>query len=438
MHRIVIVGGGAGGLELATALGRALGRGKKAAVALVDASETHLWKPLLHEVAAGTLNASGDELSYLALAKWNGFRFCLGEMAGLDRDGRQILLSPMYDENGSEYIPARHLAYDTLVLAVGSVTNDFGLPGVAEHCYALDTREQADRFHKRVLRACFAANEQAGELREGQLHIAIAGAGATGVELAAELCDLREALAEHEMDRVEPVRDISISLIEGAPRILPGLPERMAEATREVLTRLRIEVITGEQIACATEDAFELNNGRRIASDLKIWAAGIRGAPWLATLDGLETNRRGQLIVDRCLRTTRDEHIYAFGDCAACALGAEGEIAPPRAQVAHQQAATLRRTLIAKVERGGGPFQFEYTDLGSLVNLSRYETVGKLMGKILGKATGSVFIEGLAARWAYRSLYKAHRAALLGWWRASAETLANLVGRRARARVKLH
>ncbi|MGI9334402.1 MAG: NAD(P)/FAD-dependent oxidoreductase, partial [Gammaproteobacteria bacterium] len=414
------------------------GRRRMAAITLVDARETHLWKPLLHEVAAGTMNAYGDELSYLALAKWNDFRFCLGEMAGLDRRRHEIELAPLQDEHGSEYVAQRRVGYDSLVLAVGSVTNDFGLPGVAEHCFALDTREQADKFHKRVLRACFAANLQPGAPRDGQLHIAIAGAGATGVELAAELCDLREALAEHEMERGDPVQEISISVIEGAPRILPGLPERMADATREVLSRLRIAVITGERIASATADAFEIEGGPRITSELKVWAAGIRGASWLATLDGLEVNRRGQLVVDRYLHTTRDEQIYAFGDCAACALGSHGELAPPRAQVAHQQAATLARTLRAQVARGGGPFEFEYNDLGSLVNLSRYETVGKLMGKIFGKATGSLFIEGLLARWAYRSLYKAHRAALLGWWRASAETLANLVGRRARARVKLH
>ena len=144
-HQIIVVGGGAGGLELATQLGDNLGKRRKAAITLVDCNMTHLWKPLLHEVAAGALNAYEDELSYMAQAHWHHFRFRLGRMDGLDRGKREISLAPSCDEQGNEYIPRRILHYDTLIIAVGSITNDFNIPGVKEHCMLLDTRQEADR-----------------------------------------------------------------------------------------------------------------------------------------------------------------------------------------------------------------------------------------------------------------------------------------------------
>ena len=124
-HRIVIVGGGAGGLELATRLGRTLGKRGKARITLIDANLTHIWKPLLHEVAAGSLNSSADELNYVAQAKWNHFEFQMGRMCGLERERKCVHLAPSFDEHGIELVPARTLAYDTLVIAVGSTTNDF-------------------------------------------------------------------------------------------------------------------------------------------------------------------------------------------------------------------------------------------------------------------------------------------------------------------------
>src|SRR5690606_23274616 len=150
-HHILIVGGGAGGIELATRLGRTLGKRGQARITLVDANLTHIWKPLLHEVAAGSLNSSEDELNYVAQAKWNHFKFQPGRMCGLDRARKAVLLAAKHDENGVELVPQREIAYDTLVLAVGSKTNDFGTLGAAEHCLFLDSRDQAERFHNLLL-----------------------------------------------------------------------------------------------------------------------------------------------------------------------------------------------------------------------------------------------------------------------------------------------
>lgn len=177
-HRIVIVGGGAGGLELATRLGRTLGKRKRASIVLVDANLTHIWKPLLHEVAAGSLNSSEDELNYVAQGKWNHFEFQLGRMSGLDRARQVIKLAATLDEDGGILLPERELAYDSLVIAVGSTTNDFGTAGAAEHCIFLDTREQAERFHRQLLSHYLRAH--AGKRDDGRISVAIVGAGHRG------------------------------------------------------------------------------------------------------------------------------------------------------------------------------------------------------------------------------------------------------------------
>lgn len=130
-HHIVIVGGGAGGLELATRLGDKLGKKGKAEITLVDKTPTHLWKPLLHEVAAGSMDIDQHELEYMAQARWHHFTYRLGAMEGMSRAMKEIYLSPVFDDEGTQLIPRRSLKYDTLVIAVGSVSNDFGIPGVA-------------------------------------------------------------------------------------------------------------------------------------------------------------------------------------------------------------------------------------------------------------------------------------------------------------------
>jgi len=153
---IVVVGGGAGGLELVTRLGDSLGRRGRASVTLVERGRTHFWKPHLHELAAGTMDLDVHELDYLAQSHWHGFRYRMGEMRGIDREAKHIVVAPVHDEQGEMIVPQRSIPYDVLVLAVGSRTNDFGTPGVAEHAVALESTEEADRFHRRLVNAFFA------------------------------------------------------------------------------------------------------------------------------------------------------------------------------------------------------------------------------------------------------------------------------------------
>lgn len=181
-HHTVKVGGGAGGLGLATRLGKRLGRAGRAQITLMDANLTHIWKPLFHEVAAGSLNTGLDELNYVAQARWNYFNFQYGRMSALDRQGKLITLERMLDAGGREISPERKIAYDTLVLSVGSQSNDFDTPGVYEHCAFLDTRRQAEKLRQTLLNHHLSAHAKDSDW---PLSIAVVGAGATGVELCA-------------------------------------------------------------------------------------------------------------------------------------------------------------------------------------------------------------------------------------------------------------
>ncbi|MDP1657965.1 MAG: NAD(P)/FAD-dependent oxidoreductase [Methylotenera sp.] len=436
LHHIVIVGGGAGGLELATQLGDSLGRKGKATITLIDKSKTHVWKPLLHEIAAGSMDPDKHELNYLAQAHWHHFKFRLGSMDNLDRAKREITISPYYDEDGVEVIPRRTLQYDTLIIAVGSTTNDFGVKGAGEYSIALDTQDQAEKFHRRLHNALVRAQTQVAPVQAGQLEVVIVGAGATGVELSAELHNTTRELAAYGLDKIDPDRDIQISLIEASSRVLPALPPKLSNSVELELRKLRVHLYTGERVTEVTDKGVHTHSGRFIPSVLVVWAAGIKAPDFLHEIDGLETNRINQLVVNRTLQTTLDENIFAFGDCAACPwVGHASETVPPRAQAAHQQASMLIKTIKCRVAGKKELPQYAYRDYGSLVNLGSYTTVGNLMGTLSG---GSLFIEGMFARLMYQSLYKMHLMALHGFWSMALQTLARTITRRTESQVKLH
>lgn len=430
-HQIVIVGGGAGGLELATRLGRTLGKRGQAKVTLVDANLTHIWKPLLHEVAAGSLNSSGDELNYVAQAKWNHFEFQLGRMCGLNRNERRISLAATLDEDGLQLMPARELSYDSLVIAVGSTTNDFGTQGAAEHCLFLDTRAQAERFHRQLLSHYLRAHASQSETTE-MIDVAIVGAGATGVELAAELHHAAHELAAYGLDRIRP-ENMRITLIEAGPRVLPALPERISQPVHKTLEKLGVTVLTSSAVSQVTRDALHTAQGQVIPASLKVWAAGIRAPEFLKDLDGLESNRINQLQVRLTLQTTRDDNIFAFGDCAACPQPGSEHNVPPRAQAAHQQASLLAKALKLRIDGKALP-EYRYRDYGSLISLSTFSAVGNLMGNL----TGSVMLEGWLARMFYVSLYRMHQVALYGMTRTLLMMLGDRIGRSTEPRLKLH
>jgi len=429
-----VVGGGAGGLELATGLGDRLSRRGRADVTLIDKARTHLWKPLLHEVAAGSMDFAVHELDYLAQSHWHHFRYRVGEMTALDRTRREVHVAPYFDEEGNEVTPARSVPYDTLIIAVGSQTNDFGTPGVHEQALRLDEPPQAERFHRRLVNACIRAHTQTEPLRPEQLHVAIIGAGATGVELAAQLHNTTRELVAYGLDRIDPEKDVKINVIEAADRILPALPERLSEAALKLLRGLGVLVHVSSRVAEVLPNGVKLAGGRIIPAELVVWAAGVKAPDFLKDLDGLETNRINQLVVLPTLQTTRDPSIFAIGDCASCPWPGHDQPVPPRAQAAHQQASRMVKQM--KRRLAGKPLEpFRYRDFGSLVSLGEYSTVGSLMGALVG---GALFVEGYFARLMYASLYKMHELALHGFWKVALETLARMITRRTEPPVKLH
>lgn len=435
LHHIVIVGGGAGGLELATSLGDSLGRKNKAVITLIDTGRTHVWKPLLHEIAAGSMDPEKHELNYLAQAHWHHFKFRLGRMNGLDRKKKEVLLDPYHDEYGFEVIPARGIPYDSLVIAIGSTTNDFGVKGANKHSIALDTQDQAEKFHRKLHNSLVRAQTQVTAIEAGQLDVAIVGAGATGVELAAELHNTTRELAAYGLDNIDAEKDIKISIIEASEQLLPALPRKLANSVELELKKLGVQVNTSERVIEVTAKGVHTHSGRFIPSALVVWAAGIKAPDFLKNIAGLETNSINQLVVEQTLQTSLDPNVFAFGDCAACPwLGHTGNV-PPRAQAAHQQASTLVKTMEARVAGKKKLPTYKYRDYGSLVNLGRYTTVGSLMGALAG---GSMYIEGLIARLMYRSLYQMHLVALHGFSSVFLQSLGRFISRRTEPHVKLH
>ncbi|MDO9598206.1 MAG: NAD(P)/FAD-dependent oxidoreductase [Azoarcus sp.] len=432
-HRIVIVGGGAGGLELATRLGRRHGRRGTVKVVLVDRTRTHMWKPLLHAVAAGSLNIHEEQIDYLYQARWNHFEYCRGAMRELDRVEREIIVGEVRGDDGELVLPERRIAYDTLVIAVGSLCNDFGTPGVAEHAYKLDAAWEAHLFHRKLVNACFSANYHLPG-SGAHLDIAIVGGGATGVELAAELHNTTRVLAAYGLRNLDPDRHIRIRLIEAGPRILPGLTESLSTAVTGILSGIGVTVNTGVKVTEVTPTAVHTASGEVLPADLVVWAAGIRAPAFLRDIDGLETDRIDRLAVNAHLQSTRDANIYAFGDCAASPWQDGDATLPPRAQVAHQQASYLARALPARV-RGESPPAFRYKDYGSLVSIGHHDTLGNLMGFVRGKG---IRIEGMVASFMYWLLYRSHLIALNGFRKTALDTVTGWMRRHTDPHVKLH
>ena len=442
VHQIVIVGGGAGGLELATKLGDRFasckGLAKKVNIILVDKNRTHIWKPKLHEVAAGIMDLADQELDYIAQAHWHHFSFRIGELVGLDRENREIRIAPFLDESGELITPERLIPYDTLVIAIGSLTNDFGTPGVEKYAQRLESLADAKRFHLRMVNACLRAQTQVAPLAPHQLKVAIIGAGATGVELSAELHRTTRAVISFGMDRVDPDKDLKVILIEAAPRILPALPTRISTAAEKLLVDLGVEVITNAKVEEVFSNKLRLSDGVEIPAELIVWAAGVKAPDFLKEIGGLESNRANQLVVLPTLQTTRDPNIFAMGDCAACpwpeANEGKGGIVPPRAQAAHQQASHLFGQ-IENIIKDRPLKSYQYRDFGSLVSLGEFSSVGSMMGGLIG---GSLMIEGFFAKIMYIRLYKLHQLALHGWVKVILDTMSRLIHRRTHSIVKLH
>lgn len=426
MEKIVIVGGGAGGLELATYLGNKLGSKKRAKVVLVDRNSTHLWKPLLHEVATGSLDEGTDALSYRAHAKNHSFEFQLGTLTAVDRDKKEITLAPIFNEQNELLVAERHIAYDKLVIAIGSTSNDFGTKGVAEHCIFLDGSEQAKNFHKQMMEQFLKFSNN----NDKSVSIAIVGGGATGIELSAELYNAVKYLHAYGFGKLNNT-NLKVTLVEAGGRLIPALTEKVSASALSELRQLGVDVRLNTKITEATAEGLLTSEGELIEADLMVWAAGVK-APDFVKNFGFETNRLNQIEVKNTLQTTVDDNVYVIGDCASFIQ--DGKPVPPKAQAAHQMATQCGKNIVAQLENK--PLKpFVFNDKGSLLSFSRFGTVGNLMGNLV---SGNMFIEGKIARVAYLSLYRMHQVALHGWIKTGLILLVGQINRFLRPSMKLH
>lgn len=417
--RVVIVGGGAGGLELAVRLAGKPGIG----VFLVDQSPTHVWKPRLHEMAAGARRGMVDEIEYAGLAERWGFVFVQGSLCDVDPEARRIELDAMEDGQGHRVVAAREMAYDVLVLAIGGVTPDLGVEGVTEHAFMLDRAEDAEALFSRLSLAALDAT--VGGRRDG-MNVVIVGTGLTGVELAAYLATDAQPAAVAPRDARPSLR---VTLVEAVDEFMPSMGETERQAVRERLEEAGVTIRTGCQISRVAADYVETDDGTRFDAQLTVWATGRVGPSIVDEIDVLPANDKRQWRVRQTLQSADRADIFAFGDCATVA----GTEAPPTAQAASEQATHLAREL-PRYCAGAVPRAFEYRHKGTLMSLGAAGAVGRLRSGL----GSDLQIRGRVAAAAYRGLERQHEMVVLGPVRGSARLFKELFSPQQGPRVKVH
>ncbi|AHK70480.1 pyridine nucleotide-disulfide oxidoreductase [Gluconobacter potus] len=403
---ILIVGGGVAGLSLATRLGKSMGKSGKARITLIDKSFSHVWKPMLHCFASGTVSNENDKVNFISQASGHHFEFWPGEVASIDRENREVVLSPLLEADGTVILESRRMKYDTIVIAIGSTANDFGTPGVKEHCMSIDNLVDANAFNEKfrmeLLRA-FANNSE--------LDIAIVGGGATGVQLAAELHKALEIVGPynlHAFGKAPP--KLHVTLLQSGARILPAFPESVSAAAQQELEHIGVTVRTNARVAAADEHGFTLKDGSYVSAKLRVWAAGVRAPEVTTAYGGLTINKTGQILVNPNLSSIDDERIFAMGDCSFI----QDDPLPATAQVARQQARHLARHLPAWIEHGQKVPGCIFHNKGAIVALGKYNGWAALPG---GTVWGGGISHGFSARMAHLMLYRQHQIELFGYYR---------------------
>lgn len=416
---VVIVGGGAGGSELAVRLASD-GHDN---IRLIDRDETHVWKPRIHELAAGLRRGHVDELGYAGLAERWGFAFELGDLIGIDPAQCAITLAAVHDREGHTLVPERSVEYRALVLALGGVTPDLGVEGVLEHALMLDTPRDAEHLARRFS-ALLLAHARGVENRA--LDIVIVGSGATGVELGAHLAT--DAVSTSLAPR-SALPEIRIRIVEAADTFMPGMDDDVRQAIGKRLTDAGVTIETGQQISKVTAHAVETDGGDQFPADLTVWATGRVGPPVAEDIEALSTHKKRQWRVHQTLQSLNSDHIFAFGDCACI----DDDPAPPTAQAASDQAAHLADQL-PRYLAGETPAAFAFTDKGTLLSLGGAGSVGAVRGWL----SDDIQIRGRLARAAYRGLQRQHQLLLLGRVYGSIEIVSDMLGQAAGPRMKIY
>jgi NADH dehydrogenase len=384
--RVLIIGGGFGGIYAAVELDRLLKRDPTVEVTVVNRDNFFLFTPMLHEVAASDLDVTHIVNPVRKLLRKVGFFD--GDVVDVDLAQREVVVSHGADDH------THRLGYDHLVVALGSITNFFGLPGLEERALTMKSLGDAIALRNRLIALLEEADtECCADIRRRLLTFVVAGGGFAGVETLAGINDfVRDALPYYPNLSADMIRMV---LVHPGQVILPELSASLGRYAERKLAERGIEIRAATKVAAVTEDTVTLTDGTVLEARTLIWTAGTTPNPLLGTLPcGKE---RGRICVDAHLAVPGWPGVWALGDCALVPDGATGAFHPPTAQHAIRQGKCLARNLVAEL-RGRKKRPFAFRTIGQLASLGRRTGVAQILG---------VNFSGFLAWWLWRTIYLA-------------------------------
>lgn len=367
---VLILGAGFAGLYTALHLNRLLPKDAPVEITLVDQNHFHLFTPLLHEAASGIIHPGLIMTPIRRLLRRSRVRFLRARVDHIDLEARRVQLCCVV------------LPYDILVIALGSVTNFYGLESLRGRALEIKTASDAERLRCYVINRFEAATrERNPERRRRLLTFVVVGGGCTGVETVTELREFLLHLREEQYPHI-PVEEVRTVLVELQDRVLPQMDRTLSRTALQRMRRMGIEVLLSTRVRDWTEEGLVFADGRPpLPTEAVVWAAGVRAHPVVAALP-LEKDPMGRVVVDSYLRVPAMPHVYVLGDAAHARHPQTGEVYPPTAQVAYRQAPVAAANIAADLT-GGTPRPFDFTYIGDLVSLGRLSGVADPFGRHL-------------------------------------------------------
>ncbi|HEV7180199.1 MAG TPA: NAD(P)/FAD-dependent oxidoreductase [Candidatus Baltobacteraceae bacterium] len=365
--RILILGGGFAGISVAQRLESRL-RPHEAEIVLVSRENFSLFTPMLPEVSSGALDVR--QVATPIRSQLRRTQFILADVTEIDAGRNRVSIEHILTRESED------LTYDQLVVALGSSTSTFNLPGVAERVFALKTLEDAGILRNRIVWLLELADSTSDqEQRRRLLTLVVVGGGFTGVEAAGEFVELFHSVVRY-YPRIK-LADIRLVLVEGGPVLLSGLPAKMGRYSYDALLRRKVEIITSDGVAGADDRGLVLQSGRRIETATIVWSAGVTPSATVAN-SSLPRTKHGALLVEENFRVKGTTNVWAAGDCAAIPNG-EGGTYPATAQHAIREGPVLADNIVAAL-RGGALTRFRFHSLGMMASLGARKAVAQLPG----------------------------------------------------------
>ncbi len=381
--RILVLGGGFGGLHAARHLERIFRADPSVDIALVSRDNFFLYTPMLHEIASCEIDITHIVSPIRTLLRHT--TVFIGDVEAIDLAARQVRVAHGFERH------THNLEYDQLVIALGSTTNFYGLPGLEAHALTMKTLGDAIHLRNRLIATLEEADTECAGGDDGLLTIVVAGGGFAGVETLAAVNDfVREAARFYPRVNQDRIRMI---LVHSGSVILPELGEHLGAYAQAKLQTRGLEIMTNTRVTAVTSDFVTLSDDRRIAARLVVWTAGTSPHPLLRALPCPQD--RGRLIVDETLRVKDWEGVWALGDCAVVPDHRTGKAHPPTAQHALREAKTVASNIAATL-RGGALTPFDFRTIGQLAAIGRRTGVARIFG---------VNFSGFFAWWLWRTIY---------------------------------